>query len=253
MKRGADLPPRRVAGTAEPRVGTTRIAAGDEGDRGPWWLMLGALVLVVLAVLKPWGNGAPASGAGSDDVTAAARAPTEHSAPGTPSPTPVPTPPSADELAAIRCNGPLGWRTYALETWHGQTIRSFVAVDPLATTAVADADDPRLPSVPLIAETVTAIGYCAPTTDEGRPPPHVMVTIWQADATGLLRALPALRIEPAQPSSLMALFTYPSSDRDRRAPWPPGRYLVSVLGLPGSDWGRWFALDVVRFVEASAP
>jgi hypothetical protein len=213
--------------------------------------MLGALVFVAMAVVKPWGGGPAAPGTDTGGGVGPERI--EPGAPGTAAPTPEPTPPSADEVAATRCNDPLGWRSYAMETWRGQTIRSFVVVEPLAAGGEPLARDPRLPIVPLIGEAITAVGYCAPTTEAGRPPAGVTVGIWQEDPAGLLQALPAMRIEPAQPSSLMALFAYPSGEGDWRAPWPSGHYLLGVQGAPGSDYGRWFAFDVVRFVEGSTP
>jgi hypothetical protein len=252
MMRRADPPPRGGTPVATPRVQTARIDPGGERGRGPWSLMLGALVLVALAIAKPWGNGAPGPGAGGGG---AGSSPATSSVPQALPPTRPPTPPSADELAVARCNQPLGWRTYALETWRGQTIRHFIVVDPLAATTVSDALDPRIPIVPLIGEAITAIGYCAPAIEAGRPPPGVTIMIWKVELSGIVHALPAVRIEPAVPSSLMALFAYPdpAAERDRRAPWPPGRYLFGVLGPPDSDWGRWFAVEVVEFRAGSAP
>lgn len=252
MTHGADPGPHRVAGGGEPRVPTTRIAPRAVHDLGTWWLMLGALVLVALAIAKPWGSG-PRGTAGAEDDPAAGRIPQAQGAAGTPPPTPMPTAPSADDLAATRCNDPLGWRTYAIETWRGQAVRSFIVVDPLAAPQVTDPYDPRLPAVPLIGEAITAVGYCAPTTEQGRPPAGVAVRIWRADASGGLRALAVPRIEPARPSSLMALFAYSSDEDHRRAPWPAGRYLLGILGPAASEWGRWFAFDVVRVVDGSTP
>lgn len=251
MKRGAGLPPRPVTGAAGMHVRTTPIAPGGAHDQGPWWLMLATLAFVALAVVKPWGSGAHAPGSEPAGKIEGARP--EAGPSGSPAPTLAPTPPSADEVAGARCNDPLGWRSYAMETWRGQTIRSFVVVEPLAATEAPALDEAGLPDVPLIGEAITAVGYCAPTTEAGHPPTSVTVGIWQADPAGLLRPLPVVRIEPAQPSSLMALFAYPSSALDWRAPWPAGRYLLGVLGPPGSDYGRWFAFDVVPFVEGSTP
>jgi hypothetical protein len=249
--RHADVAPRDGPPGATPRVQTARIDPGGERGRGPWSLMLGALVLIVLATVKPWGNGAPGPGAGS---RGAGPSPAASLAPQVLPPSPT-QPPSADELAAARCNQPSGWRTYTLETWRGQTIRHFIVVDPLAATDVRDARDPRIPVVPLIDEAITAIGYCAPAIDPRRPVQGVTVRIWKVELSGIVRTVPAVSIESTEQAGLLALFAYPgpAPEGDARPPWPPGHYLFAVLGPPGTDWGHWFAVEVVEFQSGSTP
>ena len=242
--------PRKAGGAAGLRVVPARIDPGGERGRGPWSVVTVAVVLVFVAIVKPWAGGAPSGGAGgSGPGPLPADRPVAIQA--TPSPQPTL---SADELAIARCNAPLGWRTYAWETWRGETIRHFIALDPLDAASIDGALDPLIPVVPLIGEAITAIGYCAPVEDPTPPPAGTTVTIWRVSEAGELSAPPAMRIEPMQPSTQMALFAYrdPLATSNRPA-WPQGRYLFAIAGPPGTDWQRWFAVEVVEFQALPAP
>src|SRR5258706_12009899 len=109
-----------------------RIDAGGERGRGPWSLLVAVFVLVLVAIVKPWAGGGPATGAGGSGPGPLEGARAELAPPPSPSPEPTLSP---DELAIARCNAPLGWRTYAWETWRGGTIRHFIALEPLAATS----------------------------------------------------------------------------------------------------------------------
>ncbi|MGH2408025.1 MAG: hypothetical protein ACRDF7_08115 [Candidatus Limnocylindrales bacterium] len=239
---------REAAALAGLRVQPARL--DPDGERGPWSLVIVAFLLVTIAILKPWAGGGPAAGpGGADSGPLADRGPITAG----PSPSPEPTL-SPDELAILRCNAPLGWRTYAWETWRGETIRHFIALEPLAAASIDGGLDPRIPVVPLIGEAITAIGYCAPVDDPSPPPPGTTVAIWRVDQSGALSTPPALRIEPTQPSGQMALYAYRDAQAANRRPaWPQGHYLFSIAGPSGSDWQRWFAVEVVDFQALSAP
>jgi len=245
--------PRR-ADPSSLRAGTPRAAQhaekalidpGGERGRGPWLLIVGAALLVALAVAKPWQaplpGPAPGSGGGAGRPAVAA---TEAAAA-----SPSPSARSADDVAAARCSRPLGWRTYAFETWHGQRIRTWTVVEPLAAAESATALDPRIPVVPIIGQEITALGYCAPVVEAIAPPASVNVTVWAVEPSGVARVLDVRRIEPLRPSSLSALFAYPdpAAKPGVLSPWPAGRYVFAILGEPGSGWGRWFAAQVVPF------
>ena len=232
-------PPR----AAPPLVHTARIDPGGERGRGAWFLIVAALALVAVAILKPWdvGRSVPGGVPGSSPAAPTVRV----VGPAPPSSAPIL---NADEIATSRCNRPLGWRTYTFETWNGRRIRTWTALEPLAATDVEGALDRRIPVVPAIGEVITAIGYCAPSAADSRPPPGVRVLVWAVAPSGVVRALEPRRIEPALASSLSALFAYPdaSGRRGGPAPWPDGRYLFAILGPAPGDYGRWFAVDVVN-------
>jgi hypothetical protein len=246
VPRRADPSPLR-AGTprAAAHVESARIDPGGERGRGPWLLILGAALLVALAVAKPWQSPlpGPAPGAGG-----AGGRPAGGAADGV-APSPIPSPRSADDIAAARCSRPLGWRTYAFETWHGQRIRTWTVVEPLVATELDTALDPRIPVVPIIGQEITALGYCAPVVEVNAPPASVSVTVWSVEPSGIVHALDVRRIEPLRPSSLSALFAYPDPAPKPGVlpPWPAGRYVFAILGEPDSGWGRWFAVQVVPF------
>jgi hypothetical protein len=237
MNRRVDRRPLpETGGVTRLDVPPTRIDPHAQRGWWPWSLLLGVLLLVALAIIKPWQN---------DDPTVRAVIAT---------PTPTPSSLSADALAIARCHEPNGWRAYAWEVWHGQTIRHFIALDPLAAPAIDGSRDARIPVVPLLAEAITAIGYCASTNDPGPSVPGATVQIWQVGATGQTSAPPAVRIEPVESSGQMALFAYRDSGRPGQRPaWPSARYLFAISGPPGSDWHRWFALEVVDFRTFSIP
>jgi hypothetical protein len=241
---------RGAGGVAGLRVQPAPIDPGGERGRGPWSLVIGALVLVAIAIAKPWAGAGPPAGAGG---TGPGALPPSGPVAAQPSPSPEPTL-SPDEMAIARCNSPLGWRTYAWETWRGETVRHFIALEPLTAPSIDGALDARIPLVPLIGEAITAMGYCAPVEDPSPPPPGTTVTIWRVGAAGQLSTPPAVRIEPTLSSGAMALFAYrdPLAASGRPA-WPEGRYLFSIAGPPGTDWQRWFAVEVVEFRALTAP
>lgn len=239
---------REAGGVAGLRVPPARL--DPEGERGPWSLVIVALLVVVIATVKPWAGGGLASGPGGQGDR-----PLDDRGPAAAQPSPSPEPSlSPDEIAVARCHAPLGWRTYAWETWRGETIRHFIALDPLEARSIDGALDARIPVVPLIGEAITAIGYCVPVEDPAPPPPGTTVTIWRVGDGGALSATPAVRIEPTQPSLQMALFAYHDPQATARgSAWPQGRYLFSIAGPPGVEWQRWFAVEVVDFRALPTP
>ncbi|MFI5254866.1 MAG: hypothetical protein ACHQ15_05360 [Candidatus Limnocylindrales bacterium] len=233
-----DPPAREASQPAMPQVQTSRIGPGGEKSRGPWALIIGAALLVLVAIVKPWAQGSARPVAGGPNPTETAALATA---------TPAPTPPSADEVAAALCDYSPDWRVFAEQTWKGQTIKSWLRVVPVESSHVSGAADPRIPIVPLMGEAFPAIGYCAPAAGPDRPPAGLTVQIF--DGQGV--QLPVLRIQPAQPSSLAILLAYPAPTNDVSAtrPWLAGRYVFVLTGPPGTLWQRWFAVQVVSVAD----
>jgi hypothetical protein len=136
-------------------------------DEGQLAATLGVvIVLLAVAILKPWtfGTGQPTGLLGVVPIESAAI-------------TPMPTEDrSAEGLAIPICLGTGGWRVASLETWRTQDVRVWRAIDPIA--AATGPLDPAIPSVPIVAIQLTALGWCAPAFGDVMPVGPAIVTAW---------------------------------------------------------------------------
>ena len=141
-------------------------------------------VLVGLAILKPWGVAAPSP----------SRAPRL----ATPTPvvvTPEPTADvSAEGLASPICLGAGGWRVVSRETWETQDVRVWRAIEP--APAATGPLDPVIPSVPIVAVELTALGWCAPAYGPAKPVGPATVSAWWVEG-GVATALLLEQLQPA--------------------------------------------------------
>src|SRR5919201_1131291 len=140
--------------------------SGPNAGRAVRQLFWALVVLIALAILKPWGAG-PSSPLG-------AALPTFQP---TPEITPTPRPTTELDVVANFCREPSGWRVYSAERWAGLGVRTWTAVDPVAFAA--DAADPRIPIVPVVSQEVEAIGFWAPVYGAEEPPPDATARIYQ--------------------------------------------------------------------------
>jgi hypothetical protein len=154
-------------------------------DEGHLASALGAaVVLLAVLILKPWTGGTPEP---SRFLSVTSTAPATA--------TPVPTEDrTADGLAVPICLGTGAWRVASLETWQTQDVRVWRAIDP-----IADATgplDPQIPSVPIVAIQLAALGWCAPAYGPGKPVGPAIVTAWTLDA-GAALPLQLRQVRPA--------------------------------------------------------
>jgi hypothetical protein len=215
----------------EPTLSVVPVASrgGDRRIAGALWAVA---VLIVVAIVKPWGVGAPQG-----------EAPRPHP-PVTPAPvTPAPTADlSADGLANPICLGTGGWRIASLETWETQDVRVWRAIEPVpeATGPL----DPRIPSVPIVAVVLTAVGWCAPAFGPERPVGPTSVTAWTV-VDGHATELTLRQVQPASGTTPIAALYVPLT----RCPEPG----ICVPLLPEPVPARWWAGRIVfRFVDAGA-
>jgi hypothetical protein len=215
-----------------PRAGNTRIA-------GVLWVVS---ALIVVAIVKPWGIGEPA-----------AVAPVRPLISPTTTPTPVPTSDlSADGLAGPICLGTGAWRVASLETWRTQDVRVWRAIEP-----VLDASgplDPTIPSVPIVAVTLPALGWCAPAYGDGRPVGPASVTAWLV-RDGVAAELALRQVRPASGATPIAALYVPLTrcpepttcasplPEPVPAPWSTGRVVFRYVD-EGFARTHWFAADV---------
>jgi|GEM_PF-3118333 hypothetical protein len=124
------------------------------------------IVLLVVAILKPW-TGGTAEPTGRLSVATAAPI----------TATPIPTEDrTADGLALPICLGTGAWRIASLETWQTQDVRVWRAIEPI--TDATGPLDPAIPSVPIVAIQLTALGWCAPAYGTDKPIGPAIVTAW---------------------------------------------------------------------------
>ena len=229
--------------TPEPRpeqTPTVVVAAHSRAPRN--WTAL-VLVLLALAILKPWGSddaGGPAPPWPDPAVS--------RSVPG-PSPTPDL---SAEGLAEPLCLGPASWLVASVEQWRTHPVRVWKVIEPLA--GATGPADPAIPSVPVVAYGVPALGWCAPVWGPLRPVGPVEVTAWRI-VDGLPASIDLRQIAPVRLTTKFgALYGPPVSCREvclspipgsspSIASWLPGRYVFRYRDL-GEAGTLWFAVEL---------
>jgi hypothetical protein len=178
-----------------PDVATVRVRAGSPDSRIATALSVVA-VLVLVAVLKPWGVASPLATAGPFVA-----APTEVVI--TPTPTEDTT---ADGLASPVCLGSGGWQIATLERWRTQDVRVWRAIEPIAVAT--GPLDLVIPAVPVVADEVAALGWCAPAYGPARPAGPATVTAWSV-RNGVAGELQLRQLLPAHGSTPIAALYVP--------------------------------------------
>jgi hypothetical protein len=244
---------RRPTSEGPPVRFQSRLAGGD---RSP---LIPIVALVVLAGIAALSSG-PAAPGGT-----AAESPTNETAAeaiGPLSPAPSSAPNSrADADVATICLEPASWRTATIETWRDQTVRVWRAIDPVVASGP---DDPAIPIVPAVGNSVAAIGFCAPVVGPDRPSGPVAVEAWRREPAAADGASPApgvvaagasepvrLEIRPivpaGSPSPFGALFGPPEAEAEAGTGWPPGVVVFRYAPLAGGpSAATWFAIEIVR-------
>ena len=210
-------------------------------------------LVVIAAIIKPWGAGVPASGdRGRAPATGAALGTTEpfRSPSRTPSPGEV-----VDRELETTCGSPSGWRAATLQGWAGRStpIRSWIAIEPVAAHGPLD---PVIPAVPVATGVVLALGYCAPV-DERRPPATAVAHLWALGADHTASLLAPVQVEPSVPSELGVLWApRPVTGSSTAVPagWAPGRYVIEIVA-PDAGFDTWLGMDIedVRADPSTGP
>jgi hypothetical protein len=245
---------RLIVARVRPRIRDSRLSGA-----------VGAVALLVgLAILKPWGVGAPSP-------SRAPRLATPSAVAVTPEPT---ADVSAEGLASPICLGAGGWRVVSLETWRTQDVRVWRAIEP--APAATGPLDPEIPSVPIVAVELTALGWCAPAYGPAKPVGPATVTAWWVDegvATALLleQLQPAVGVTPIAalyrplggcPTNLRcaAPLASPASPggaaasppRPEHGAWTTGRVVFHWVD-EGAGTEAWLAADIAIIDAAPVP
>jgi hypothetical protein len=168
----------------------------------------------------------------------------------------VATPPAAgtaaEALAGPVCLGAGGWRIASLESWRGQRVRVWRAIEPISD--VSGPLDPSIPSSPSIASEVEALGFCAPAFGPDKPVGPAAIAAWwlvggEAEPLQLRQVRPEHGLTPIaalyQPLGRCGLGVPCPSFFTRQVPqtWVSGRVVFRY-----ADTGRaitlWFAVDL---------
>ena len=220
------------------------------GPAGPDLRPIVALILVFLAFayVKPWSGRGP-SGAGGGATPGAVARPTQAVA----VPMPTPTAEPSEDPTADFCIGQTAWLVFDVDRWRDRTIRSWRAFVPARDRP---ADPAALPVLPVPAEAVLGLGYCAPSQGDDPPPAGAALALWRLEPDGVARpmALPERRL-PATPTANGIVLAPPTGPDERPAAggsWPSGRYLFALRD-PRSSWSRWWVVEVsILPIEAPA-
>jgi hypothetical protein len=210
------------------------------GDRIPSVAMVLIALFVGFSIVKPWPtSGAPA--VGPAEPVAPERVEPVGSGPSSVrggtggGPAQLPTGGAVAEM----CLDPGSWRTATIETWRDQTVRVWRAVDPLPASRPLD---PGIPVVPAVGTSVSAIGYCAPTSGPNQPHGPASVQAWRVDGDAV-QAIELRQIAPEQGVSPYGALFGPPAELGSTKSWPDGLVVFRYEELE-TRASRWFAIEV---------
>ena len=257
---------------------------GRRMGRGPIVIAALAVTLIAASIVKPWAGTDPGAldraqelaSPASVAVNVAIDAPADASsapgrlvtAPGIAAADPAPLAPGQ-----VEC-GSSDWRIVTLGDFGRWTVRTWIAITPVAASGPAD---PTIPDLSLGASDIAGLGACAPSASPISPG-HAsrIIEAWRRGAGGVTTTR-APAAPPGTPATLTAetvtAATYervtlaqldplpsggpvatrvtresvtelfrpvPASQRGR---WPAGRYVL-LLASPDAGRDRWIAIDV---------
>lgn len=214
----------------------------------PLWIVA---VLIGIAVVKRWGAGSP-----GPILRPIALAQTAD--PATPAPTEDRT---ANGLASDFCLGAGVWQVASLERWQTQDVRVWRVIEPMAD-ATGPAD-PAIPSVPIVALGVAALGWCAPAYGPARPAGPATITAWYVrDAIATEHRLRQVR--PADGVTQLGALYLPLTACPEQTicapllrdpvpgPWVTGRVVFRYVD-EGAGATAWLAADVMILPPVDGP
>jgi hypothetical protein len=236
--------------------------------RGPGLLIVTVLVVAafVVGLVRPWDWLGPSGsgGAGHEPGVAGRQAgpggPVGHASPGDGATGGEPAPADGEQASASggsagapfrspTCASPLGWRAATIETWTGRQARVWTAAEAVRATGPSDT---AIPFRPIVSETVTAIGWCAPVEGADRPPLGATATLFRLRTSGPADEIPYERLEPGAPDAMGELLVPPVQSVGRRPAWAPGRYVIR-LATPSGSYVRYLGLEVTTVVPPASP
>jgi hypothetical protein len=116
---------------------------------------------------------------------------------------------------------------------------------------VTGPDDPTIPFEPIVAATVTAIGWCAPVDGPDRPPRDIVATLYRL-RDGVPVPVPYDRLEPPDPDAMGELWVPRAQSVGYRPTWPMGRYVIE-LRSPTGTYVRHLGMELSDVVLRATP
>jgi hypothetical protein len=218
------------------------------GSRGRGPVLVFALVAgaFLVGLLRPWDLLAPPAVASPDAGSLAGATQVPGSAPGADA-----TATSRPAIAPVRaptCASPSQWRTATIEDWTGRQARVWKAAQ---VVEAAGPEDPAIHFEPIVAATVTAIGWCAPVDGPDRPPRVLSATLYRIGEGGATE-IPYDRLEPDAPEAQGELWVPRALGVGNRPAWRMGRYVIE-LRSPSGSYVRYLGLELTdRVVRGDA-
>ena len=230
--------PSRDPGTFAP------VAIGGAGRPLVRWVVLATLALA-LAVLKPWGGGAPPRPTALVQAPIPAAGDLSSQIPRDAGSATVPGGDIAsrteDAEVAQMCLNTESWLVASVEEEPGGTVRIWRALEPVTGLRP---DDPTVPWVYVGSQGVTALGWCAPIDGPERPSGGTTVDAWSV-TDGIAHPISLLRIRPAGDQSALGGLYLPArggTPTTATGLWSSGRYVFRVRS--GNGPARVFGVDV---------
>ena len=222
--------------------------------RGP--VVVGALVVgaFLLGLIRPWDLLGPSTtdGAPPPRVTPGSPAPGatgiagEDSVPDGTAAAGLTAPPAPTR--ALTCAFPTQWRSATIEDWNGRPARVWKAATVVTGSGP---DDPAIQFEPIVAATITAIGWCAPVEGTERPPQAIDTALYRI-RDGLAIPVAYDRLEPTAPDALGELWVPKPRGVGNRPKWPMGRYVIELRSSSGS-YVRYLGLELSDQVVRASP
>ena len=227
-------------------VATNRLpGSGRSAER----LAAGLVIVVLLAVVKPWsvlGPAEPAARPAGHDLAAVV--------PAVVTPTAEPAATTAEPLPSagpgeVVCT-PSDWRVVTIDRLGAWTSRSWQPAQPVRATGPLDR---TIPFVRLDGRGVLGIGACAAAASgSGSGQAATLVAVWRLDAGPNRASL--VNVAPLAPASAGSVASVALARLVRPAPsaagneWPAGRYVVAISDDPVDPVAsiRWLGLDLGR-------
>ena len=226
----------------------TPVTAVGRGPSGPLVVTLLVVAAFAAGLLRPWDVLVPPEPSAS---AVQASVPVAIASAGLTASPPAPAGPTASfpDAATVLCGYPATWRTMSRVWGSGRPATVWVGAEVVVAT---DPGDPTIPFTIIGPAPVTAIGWCAPIGDDGRPPRDATAALFSVNRNNG-RATPALYSLlaplPGDAGAMAQLWGTPGS---RIEPWPGGRYVVR-FATPSGAWVRYLGLEVEGLDDAPLP
>jgi hypothetical protein len=204
-----------------------------------------AIVLVAVALIKPWGGSPAHVPLATDQVPLAAATNSNTTRP--PIPSSAPAIVTADVVGL--CIAPPTWRLITIEKNELGASRTLYSTQPTAASGPADA---TIPTTRVHARNLLGIGVCRPNP-QGRPLadlPSDRVAIWEIPSGGQPVMISDPRIVDDALFSLGEAYYGPPPTAAAGAavesrPWDPGRYVLEVSQRTAGAEPQWLGIDLV--------